>query len=171
VNTHGNPLQLGTGINNACYQCCVVVIKATFQIKYGEMNRGNTRVSGHFGSERGNELGDLDQLTSINSLLVRHAVKRDNTGERAGQIERATQHIPTIHYHVHQQHHRTVEPPNPVLLLIDPTFEGPAPPLLHDCCGDEYAPLALGACAWWSESRRKRSFSQSYRLVSGPELR
>jgi len=63
--------------------------------------------------------------------------------ERAGQ--KAAQHIPTIPGHVDQQYHRTVEPPNPVLLLIDPRFEGPAALLLHDCCDEEGAPLALGA--------------------------
>ena len=49
-------------------------------------------------------------------------------------------------------HQRTVEPPNPVLLLIAPMFDELALPLpLHDCrCENE--PLARGS--WGTGSRR-----------------
>lgn len=71
----------------------------------------------------------------------------------------------------HPTHHRTVEPPNPVLFLIDPRFDDePGLLLLHDRCG-ENEPLARGD--WWSGSRRgkERTSSQSYRLGCGSGLR
>lgn len=86
--------------------------------------------------------------------------------ERKGPGELSNIHTPTVPGHgIRPTHHRTVEPPNPVLLLIGPRFEDePALLLPHDRC----APLAPRS-AWWSGSRREkeRASSQSYRLTCG----
>ena len=67
----------------------------------------------------------------------------------------------TYEYNTTLRHHRTFEPPRPVLRLIEPRFDGPSPRSSELNAGrrPKLLPVPNGADG---DARKRRSCSQSY---------